>query len=362
MKRFTGLILVPILSFAYAGVHAAESSAYYGKEDCRIAPLDPSPAFGRIEWSGACKDGFAEGAGVLTWSSWTEGRRKLEGTLVRGEVSGEATLTVSDVSVGVPYTYKGPLKRGYAHGSGYIKFVTGDEYEGDINMDKRDGKGIALFAGGSLYEGDWKADRIEGHGRMRFASGGSYEGQWKDSAMNGQGKIVYAGSGRTYEGLFEDDRPAGTKPRLGEAPKVMHLASDRRARHLNRVGDSPVAGLLPPDLPWEKLTPAQQDAVRSWYPALEDGDEPPYPLTGIADTYRVTMAVREAMREEIKGTVIVRILVGTDGLAKSVSIVGKPPAKLAQYMVQAAMVLKFKPAFCHGAPCEMLHLTNYWFE
>jgi hypothetical protein len=74
------------------------------------------------------------------------------------------------------------------------------------------------------------------------------------------------------------------------------------------------------------------------------------------------MAVRDTMQEAVIDAVTVRILVGTDGLAKSMSIAGKLPPRLGQYMVQAAMVQKFKPAMCRGAPCEMLYLIPYAFQ
>jgi hypothetical protein len=158
----------------------------------------------------------------LVWKSWTEGSRKLEGTLVRGKVSGEATLTIGDVDV--PYTYKDALKRGYADDSGYLKFANGYEYEGALSMNKREG--IQLFHDGGLYEGDWKADQANGYGRMRFASGGDYEGEWKEGWMNGQDRIVYASSGCSHQGLFEEGRPAGAKPRLRERPKRKYYLND----------------------------------------------------------------------------------------------------------------------------------------
>src|SRR5690349_13989137 len=76
--------------------HGATPDGWLGKSDCRIAALHPRPAHDAVAWSGACKDGHADGKGVLAWRVEGKGQRRLEATLVGGEISGEGTLATNE--------------------------------------------------------------------------------------------------------------------------------------------------------------------------------------------------------------------------------------------------------------------------
>jgi len=80
-----------------------------------------------VVWSGGCRDGFAEGTGILQW--FQHGRPTLR--------------------------YQGELRKGKAEGHGILKRSNGD-----------------------LFEGIWRDGRPEGAGRMNFHSGYSYSGVW----------------------------------------------------------------------------------------------------------------------------------------------------------------------------------------
>src|SRR5437763_833523 len=73
--------LVPLCLLALCGVaNAAEHQPWYGAPDCRIAPVD-KPPIDEVRWRGPCKDGYAEGRGVLEWRDDKHVGYALEGSL-----------------------------------------------------------------------------------------------------------------------------------------------------------------------------------------------------------------------------------------------------------------------------------------
>jgi len=58
----------------------------------------------------------------------------------------------------------------------------------------------------------------------------------------------------------------------------------------------------------------------------------------------------EARKNKIQGTVLVRVLIGTDGLVKRVTVVRGLPDGLDEQAIQAAYQLRFKPAMKDGQP------------
>jgi len=349
-----------ITLFLCAGAHAAQDPSHYGTADCRIAPLEPAPTSGFVKWSGACKDGHAHGPGVLEWSKWGEGKRRLEATLARGEISGEGTLTYEGG------TYIGTFKRGVPHGQGFFKYAEDEGlYEGGVTDGKRDGTGIFISWNRSRYEGQWKAGQRHGYGRASFALGGSYEGEWAHGSFEGKGSIVYAGSGRKYEGQFVDGRPAG-------APRVEVGKEERFPLKADNVDwgsklrrDGWTFASVPFDAGWEGLTEEQKNTVREWYPALEPGDDPPFPVGGTAKIYYAMQAMyRHFIQQgrEHTGPLTLHVLVGKDGLPKSVTAIGSPDPELVRYASLILMATKFRPAACHGQPCELLFPVRLYFD
>lgn len=345
MKRSLLLLAICLPAAAYA----AGTPAWYGEPGCRIAQLEPAPAGDFVKWSGACKDGYANGPGVLEWRAAGQGERKLEGTLSRGVVTGEGTLTSSNGS------YIGTFRNGVPHGQGYFKYADGKGlYEGGVVDGERDGKGIFIDTDRSRYEGGWKGGKRDGQGRQTFTLGGSYEGEWKDDKFHGQGTIVYAGSGHRYEGRFEHGHVAG-KATEEVADNGQYALKRDQNKHGSRIREDMAVAFLPPELPWGKLSAAEQNLFRSFYPALEAGDEPPFPVDGQRALIEALAKIRDAKFAEATGPLLLYVLVGKDGKPKSVTSIGSPHPDLARYASMAAMAQAFKPAMCRGEPCEMIY-------
>lgn len=330
--------------------HAAEP-AWMGEANCRIAPLAVAAINDVVGWKGGCVDGFASGKGVLTWRAGAFDKHSIDATLVRGEVSGEAILKTPD------FTYTGALKAGVPHGLGFFEYADNKGwYEGEVVAGRRHGHGIQLDVDRARYTGSWADDKRNGRGEASFSSGGSYTGNWKDDKFDGQGKIVYAGAGHTYEGQFYEGRVAG----LAELRTSKERYAIRDQATGSRLGREAVTATLPPDANWNALTQLQKNAVRSIYPALEAGDEPPFPARGQGPLFDAVRQIN-AKLGSVSGSLGVYVLVGKDGQAISVTTYGQPDEQLVKAMSTLFMIERYKPALCRGEPCEMLYPLRFAF-
>jgi len=335
---------------AAADTVQARGLAYLGKADCRIAPLEPAPDKGEISWTGGCADGYASGKGMLTWNVPTVSKVTLEATLVRGEASGEVVLKTSR------FTYAGTMRNGVPNGEGYFQFEGRGWYEGEVANGLPHGKGTFLNIDRSRYTGDWVQGKRHGQGRATFATGGSYTGSWKDDVFDGQGAVVYAGAGHKFQGLFQDGRIAG----LPKAAAVVgrYGVDGEVGKGPNR--DSGVVAYLPMQASWNDLTPAQKNAFIRNYPALEAGDEPPFPLKGEAGLFDKVSRMNHTFGV-VKGSLGVYVLVGKDGKPLSVTAYGAPTATIVRALSTVYMLEQYKPARCRGEPCEMVYAVNFTF-
>ncbi|XYJ10540.1 MORN repeat-containing protein [Telluria sp. B2] len=348
------------IAAAASGAIAAPANAparanlpgYTGFDDCRIAPLEPAPRDDAVDWSGACEGGFAVGKGELDWKDASGKRYRIRAILTKGEIQDEGELRTDG------YTYIGSFLRGRPHGAGYLTFKSGNQYEGGFVEGKQEGKAIFLWTDGTEYTGEWKNGMRHGWGEIKYAEGGSYTGQWQESKRHGRGRIVYVGSGRVFEGEFENDLVAGTTP----------LVQEISPESLQRKNRSPtLTGYLPLDLTWDKMTEPQKNVVRQHYRALRPGDDPPYPATGTRAMFEAIVKANGSVGAE--GLLRIDVLVGANGKAKKVKVHEKPQAEdqkhadwLLQQVADALMRTTYKSAVCEGQPCEMLYPFVFNFE
>lgn len=340
-------LLLPCLLLATGLAHAAPSSFTDGKGQLRC----DTSGIQRATWSGACKDGLADGPGVATWVDATT-PNKLDGTLAQGAVSGVATLVYGD------HTYIGTLRQFAPHGQGFFKYPDGSMYEGGVDNGEYSGPGIFQAADRSRYEGEWVHGRREGQGRATYALGGSYEGHWRNDHFDGAGSVVYVG-GRTYTGQFREGRVASLPPPANVEQQLFRINDTVTGlgSHIpGETGTSPISGA-----PWAGLSEGERRLVREDYPALEDGDEPPYPINGMRPVIASITKVGW-VDASFTGLVRMHVLVGADGKPRSVATIGKIPPEAARYLAGVLMLTAYKPAICHGKPCDMLMPMVFNFE
>lgn len=289
---------------------------------------------------------------MLTWRDAAFDKIRLEATLVAGEVSGEGILKTKD------HTYTGTLKNGIPHGSGYFEYTqAGGWYEGEVAAGKRHGKGIYIALNRSRYAGVWSDGKRNGWGEATFATGGSYAGGWKNDKFDGHGNIVYAGTGHKYEGRFKDGRVDG----LPEAELAPGRYAIKETRVGSRIAEDTVVSYLPLAASWNKLTEAQKNMLRLQFPALEAGDEPPFPQKGGHTIFDAVQQVYSSLGGT-EGTMEVHVLVGKDGTPKQVKAIGSPTPELVHNVSAILMLQKYKPAICRGEPCEMIYPIRFSFS
>ncbi len=122
------------------------------KTGCKV--WNPHPTAGEsARWSGACKDGFAEGNGILEW--------------VRGGKSYERD--------------EGEWHGGRQTGAGSQSWPAGT-YTGQFLDSMPSGKGV-LVIGAARYDGAFRAGKPTGNGVLNDASG-TFAGMWQDGCFN----------------------------------------------------------------------------------------------------------------------------------------------------------------------------------
>jgi hypothetical protein len=259
----------------------------------------------------------------------------------------QSKLTLPDGTV-----YTGTLRDGVPDGHGYFLYPNGNQYEGDVRMGRRNGSGEMAYAKGDDYKGEWKNGKRDGTGVLVYMLGGRYEGPWKNDKPCGEGKLVFAGTpGReaaVVDGRLPERAAAPTLP-----PTRYTLKQDRPSTGSNITRDVAREIPVPPTLGYDKLSAAEQDSVRRWFPALAPGDEPPYPLTGPAPFYKTVQRIVSATRQQ--GEIRVYVLVGKDGKLVNVTAIGLDNPEVRKAVSMAAGMLQYKPAQCAGQPCEMMY-------
>ncbi len=79
--------------------------------------------------------------------------------------------------------YDGTLVRGKMNGQGTLTFENGDQYTGDFNNGAFNGKGTFQSKAGWKYEGDFVNGQAEGQGKLTTEQEVVYEGTFKQGVF-----------------------------------------------------------------------------------------------------------------------------------------------------------------------------------
>jgi len=109
---------------------------------------------------------------------------------------------------------------------------------------------------------------------------------------------------------------------------------------------------IPLDKTYAELTPEQKAELHAMYENLPEGDEPPFPATGIRPIFN---AIRKAQRiRQAQGELNMAVTVGPDGNAIKVEDRGGVyDIQMTEIAQQVLLLTKYKPAVCKGQPCTM---------
>lgn len=261
----------------------------------------------------------------------------------------------SEVELKLPggTVYIGTVTNGIPDGKGYFKDADGMQYEGEVRMGQRTGIAEALFPNGNRYKGEWKDGKPDGIGTMTYMLGGAYEGHWRQGERDGRGTMTFAGSGRRAEVNFvNNERIDSAPPPDQDTPKPRYAVREANAPVGSRMAQKIHTSAIPLNVGWERLTLAQQRMVRDRYPALDEADEPPYPVKGPQAFYA---KLGELIgKYEIYEDVKINVLVGADGKVVSVTSLGFEHPEARRLAGVLAGLVPYKPARCGGQPCQMM--------
>jgi hypothetical protein len=148
----TALLLGLLCSASVLSAPAEDQTSWIAdKRGCKVANTFPR-AGETITWSGSCKDGFADGHGIVQW--FLDGKEDDR--------------------------YEGDLKMGWAEGHGVLSKSDGGKYSGEWKHSIQEGNGRYEAPDGSFYDGEWKNGKPHGQGQYRRPDGKVFIGEWVD--------------------------------------------------------------------------------------------------------------------------------------------------------------------------------------
>lgn len=160
-----------------------------------------------VSWSGDCRDGKAEGPGVLVIFKDGQLRGRYAGPMVVGKATGIGTV---DYREGDGFLhYEGEVKDYALEGYGNMTYPDGGVYEGQFSKNKADGFGVYTAPDGGVYQGRIKMGEPHGDGYEKTTEGEIYDGDFVDGKRQGEGTLLYA-NGDRYVGGFSAGLPEGT--------------------------------------------------------------------------------------------------------------------------------------------------------
>ena len=71
-----------------------------------------------------------------------------------------------------------------------MKFLNGDEYEGNYENGVQTGHGVYIWKNGDKYEGNFEKNIPQGMGKKYFADGRYYEGEFQNGKIVNEQNIV----------------------------------------------------------------------------------------------------------------------------------------------------------------------------
>ena len=100
----------------------------------------------------------------------------------------------------IAYYYTGPLNKiKQPHGIGTMRFLDGQEYEGQVYAGYRWGMGTNRWPDGQVYVGEWDDHSRNGRGTHTWKDGRRVTGQWSGGHLNG--RVIFSWpNGASYDG------------------------------------------------------------------------------------------------------------------------------------------------------------------
>lgn len=209
-------VLLGSIAIPLAAAPRAPDQYVVTSTGCKLEFNDPTA---KMEWSGSCVDGFAEGFGTQTARTAAGEVMSWTGLMSQGKGEGEGTQ-VQKKNGKLQLTVKGVWNNNNLI-SGTVTTADGVIYSGEFKDDKPQGKGNLFLSDGSSYVGNFDDGKFSGWGVFTYSQGGSYEGEWLHDKKHGvgiergkDGRVIISGywSNNVYSRPLSTQYPSVSKP------------------------------------------------------------------------------------------------------------------------------------------------------
>lgn len=135
-----------------------------------------------------------------------------------------------------------------------------------------------------------------------------------------------------------------------------------------RITDTIVGSVIPQDIirsstpiggRYSELTPDEKAAVASDYEEMAAGDEPPYPLYGVR--HLLAPVVRYVDGDRPLGPLTASVVIDSQGKPGKITVYKSSDQVLTRFVASQLATEEYKPALCHGQPCEMTFVLRLEF-
>ena len=109
--------------------------------------------------------------------------------------------------------------------------------------------------------------------------------------------------------------------------------------------------VIPLNKAYGELTPEQQAILKASYEHMPEGDEPPYPIRGLAPIYKSIAAGQQKLL--VRGPLSMDVEVEADGTPSRIFVHESPSPEMTRFAASILMLEQYKPAVCSGQPCRM---------
>lgn len=219
-------VLLGSISIPLAATPRAPGQYVATSTGCKLEFDDPTA---KMEWSGSCVDGFAEGFGTQTARTAAGEVMSWTGSMSRGKGEGEGTQ-IEKKNGKLQLTAKGIWKNNYLV-SGTVTTADGLIYSGEFKEDQPHGQGNLFLPDGSSYVGNFDDGKFSGWGVFTYSQGGSFEGEWLHDKRHGigiergkDGRVIISGywSNNVYSRPL--DTQSSSSPKALPSPRAAPIA------------------------------------------------------------------------------------------------------------------------------------------
>jgi hypothetical protein len=109
--------------------------------------------------------------------------------------------------------------------------------------------------------------------------------------------------------------------------------------------------VIPINLSYEQLSPADRLKFHANYESLAPGDEPPFPTQGLVALLKPLQEAQQMLL--VEGDLFLIASVDSAGKVSQVEVRSRSDPQMIQVAARILMLTPFKPAKCAGQPCIM---------